>query len=32
MFEMEIMALATATLEELCDLYGVIPEELAEEE
>lgn len=28
MFEMEIIALANASLEDLCALYGVDPEEL----
>lgn len=28
MFEMEIIALANASLEDLCALYGIDPEEL----
>ncbi len=31
MFEMEIIAIANASLEELCELYGVDPEELTDE-
>mgnify|MGYP002624815037 CR=1 FL=1 len=31
MYEMEMVTLANATLEELCEIFGVDPEELAEE-